>query len=143
MTAFDTNILVYAHRAEMAFHAAAKTAIQQCAEGMAPWALLWPCIHEFVAIVTNPRIFKTPTPLDAALRQVRAWMSSPTVVVLGEERGYWDVYERMAAASRVQGAKLHDARIAALVEFHRVGLLLTADRDFSRFPGIRIKNPLV
>lgn len=142
MIAFDTNILVYAHRADNAFHSRARDVVRASAEGSTPWGLLWPCLHEFVAIVTHPRIYKTPTPLAQALRQVRAWLTSPTAVVLGEEHGYWECYERIAAAARIQGAKLHDARIAALAIFHRVGALYTADRDFSRFAELNVNNPL-
>jgi len=141
--AFDTNLLVYAHRAESPFHAQAKELLSAAAEGAEPWALPWPCLHEFLGIVTNPRIFKTPTPLDAALAQVDAWLSSPTVVTLGEEReGYWEVLAHLARKGRIQGAKIHDARVAALALFHGVDELLTADRDFGRFPDLPARNPL-
>jgi len=141
--AFDTNLLVYAHRAESPFHARAKALVVEAAQGTEAWALPWPCLHEFLSIVTNPRIFKTPTPLDVALAQVDAWLSSPTLVTLGEEReGYWEVLAHLARKGRIQGAKVHDARVAALALFHGVDELLTADRDFSRFPDLPTRNPL-
>ncbi|RLB25452.1 MAG: hypothetical protein DRG71_03960 [Deltaproteobacteria bacterium] len=63
--------------------------IKQLAEGSAPWAIPWPCVHEFLAIVTHPRIYQPPTPLSRALEQVEAWLKSPSLVMLSEGEGYW------------------------------------------------------
>jgi toxin-antitoxin system PIN domain toxin len=141
--AFDTNILVYAHRSDSPFHAPAAKLVRAAAEGGEPWALLWPCLHEFVGVVTHPRIFKHPTPIADALAQVSDWLSSPTVVTLGEVEDYWQVLSRLAKSARVQGPKIHDARIAALATFHAVDELWSADRDFNRFPSLKVRNPLV
>jgi hypothetical protein len=142
MIALDTNILVYAHRRDSVFHSRAAGCVRELAEGRESWAIPWPCIHEFLAIVTNPRIFKTPTPAAAALAQVEAWMGSPTLRLLGEDEGYWPVLAELLRSSRVHAAKVHDARIAALAAFHGVRELLSADRDFSRFSELRARNPL-
>lgn len=63
MIALDTNVLVYAHLTDSPFHESALAAVTQLAEGNAPWSIPWPCIHEFFAIVTHPRIYNPPTPL--------------------------------------------------------------------------------
>lgn len=143
MIAFDTNLLVYAHRSDSPFHSSAAALVRDAAEGVEPWALLWPCLHEFVGVVTHPRIFKHPTPTAHALSQVDDWLSSPTVVVLGEVDGYWQTLSRLARSGHIQGAKIHDARIAALAMFHAVDELWSADRDFNRFPALKVRNPLV
>jgi predicted nucleic acid-binding protein len=96
-----------------------------------------------LAIVTHPRIFKTPTPLPLALGRLDAWFESPSLVVLSENDGYFEVFRDLVASSRVAGARVHDARIAALCRNHAVRELWTADRDFSRFPGLKIRNPLM
>lgn len=57
MIAVDTNILVYAHREDASFHEEAYLRVQQLAEGRSAWAIPWPCLHEFLAVVTHPRIF--------------------------------------------------------------------------------------
>ena len=74
MIAVDTNILVYAHREDSPFHEAAFERVAELAEGPAVWAIPWPCLHEFLAIVTHPRIYAPPTPLAQALDQVDAWL---------------------------------------------------------------------
>jgi toxin-antitoxin system PIN domain toxin len=140
--AVDTNILVYAHRKDSSFHARAAACVQSWAEGPSAWAIPWPCVHEFLAIVTNPRIFKVPTPLAGAIAQVEAWRQSPTLRLLAEDDGYWSALAGLLASSRVVAAKIHDARIAALALHHGVTELLSADRDFSRMAPLAVRNPL-
>lgn len=143
MIAVDTNLLVYAHREDSPWHAAAYRHLSALAEGRAAWAIPWPCLHEFLAIVTHPRIYNPPTPLPRALDQVSAWLEAPTLTLLSESAGYWDQLRTLADATRVTGAQVHDARIAALCVHHGVQELWTADRDFSRFATLSIRNPLV
>ncbi|MDP2969464.1 MAG: PIN domain-containing protein, partial [Deltaproteobacteria bacterium] len=103
----------------------------------------WPCIHEFLAIVTHPRIYTPPTPLEKALDQVEAWLESPSLVLLSESEDYWQQLRSMLQSGRVSGPQVHDARIAALCQQHGVSELWTIDRDFGRFPGLTVKNPLI
>jgi toxin-antitoxin system PIN domain toxin len=140
--AVDTNLLVYAHREDSTWHEAAYTRLATLAEGRAPWAIPWPCLHEFLAIVTHPRIWTPPTPLSAALDQVDAWLEAPSLVLLSEATGYWAIARNVLHASRVTGPVVHDARVAALCRLHGVRELWTADRDFGRFPDLTVRNPL-
>lgn len=143
MIAVDTNLLVYAHREDSPWHQAAYPRIRALAEGRAAWAIPWPCIHEFLAIVTHPRVYVPPTPLEAALEQIEAWLQSPSLVLLAETEGYWSSLRRTLKGTQVCGPQLHDARIAALCLHHGVQELWTADRDFSRFATLRVRHPLV
>lgn len=142
MTAVDTNILVYAHREEMPLHEAAETCVRRLAESSAVWAIPWPCLHEFLAVVTNSRVFRIPSPMDAAVSQVEAWLGSPSVVLIGETEVHWTVLKQNLTVASVTGGLTHDARIAALCQQHGVSTLYSVDRDFSRFPGLRTVNPL-
>jgi toxin-antitoxin system PIN domain toxin len=141
--AVDTNILVYAHREESPFHDRAARCVAKLAEGPASWAIPWPCLHEFLAIVTHPRICDPPTPLAAALEQVDSWLESPTLVLLTESEQHWSELRTLVLAGRVTGPRVHDARIAALCRQHGVRQLWSADRDFSRFSDLAAINPLV
>jgi toxin-antitoxin system PIN domain toxin len=142
--AVDTNIFVYAHRADSTFFEPARTTLAALASGPAAWAIPWPCLHEFLAVVTHPGIFRTPTPVAAACDQVEAWLESPSVQLLGEDRTiYWPLLKQAVETGRISGPRIHDARIAALCLTHGVAELLTADRDFSRFPDLTTRNPLV
>jgi toxin-antitoxin system PIN domain toxin len=143
MIAVDTNLLVYAHREDSPWHAVALRTLTELAEGPMPWAIPWPCVHEFLAIVTHPRIYRPPTPMVIAIRAVRAWMESPTLRLLGEGPDHLDQLEKLVLVAKVEGPMVHDARIAALCLSHGVRQLWSADRDFSRFPALKLKNPLV
>jgi hypothetical protein len=72
MIAVDTNVLVYAHRSDSQHHDRAVETMRFLAEGTVSWAIPWPCLHEFLAITTHPRIFDPPTKLVRALEQVDA-----------------------------------------------------------------------
>ena len=143
MIAVDTNLLVYAHRRDSPWYERASERIRELAEGNVPWALPWPCVHEFLAIVTHERIFAPPSTLPRATEQVAAWLESPMLVMLAESEGYWDVLHRALEQSKVTGPRVHDARIAALCIHHGVRELWSADRDFNRFTNLRTRNPLV
>jgi toxin-antitoxin system PIN domain toxin len=143
LIAVDTNVLVYAHREDSPWHRAAYACIKGLAQGRGAWASPWPCLHEFLAIVTHPHIYDPPTPLAKALDQVDAWLEAPGLVLLSESGDYWSELRALLASGRVTGGQVHDARIAALCRQHGVAELWSADRDFSRFPGLKVRNPLV
>lgn len=143
MIALDTNILVYAHREDSPWHDAAYSRVAELAEESAPWAIAWPCVHEFLAIVTHPRIYAPPSPLDKAIDQAEAWFESPSLVLLSESEGYWLRLRPMIQTGKASGPQIHDARVAALCLHHGVSELWTADRDFGRFPELTVRNPLV
>ncbi len=82
--AVDTNVLVYARRAESAHHARARRLLTALAEGEQPWAIPWPCVYEFLRVVTHPRIFDPPTDLETALEDLESLFESPSLALLGE-----------------------------------------------------------
>jgi toxin-antitoxin system PIN domain toxin len=143
MIAVDTNLLVYAHREDAPWHDAAYGRIRELAEGRTAWAIPWPCLHEFLAIVTHPRIYAPPTPLAVAVDQVEAWLESPSLTLLAESEIHWPALRTALQEGRVAGPLVHDARVAALCRLHGIRELWSADRDFSRFPGLPLRNPLV
>jgi uncharacterized protein len=142
MLALDTNVLVYAHRREVAEHAQARELVRKLAEGTEPWAIPWPCVYEFFSVVTNPRIWKdaASTPKQG-WAQLAAWLAAPSLRLLTENDALYDVLSELAQRPRVRGPVIHDARIAALCLVHGVEALVSRDRDFALFPELRIANP--
>lgn len=141
MIALDTNILLHARREELAHHAAARTLLRSLAEGVVPWAIPWPCVYEFLRVITHPRVFDPPTDLDVALDDLDSLLASPSLVLLGEGAAHRSHMRRAVAAGRANGNLAHDAHIAALVIEHGASELWTLDRDFARFPGVKARNP--
>jgi len=141
--ALDTNILVYAHRRDSEWHEVAKKSVRLLAEGVENWAIAWPSIHEFLAIVSHERIYSPPSSIEKALDQVLAWLESPNLTLLSEGEGYVEVLGKLIRGAKIIGPRIHDARIAALCLSWNVTELWTADRDFGRFPSLRTRNPLI
>lgn len=143
MIAVDTNILVYAHRADSAHHERAAEVLEGLATGRATWAIPWPCIHEFLAVVTHPRIYQPPSHSELAIEAVQALIDVPTLRLLSETTDHGQILAELLKDGTVRGPKVHDARIAAICLAHGVSRLWSADRDFSWFPDLRVVNPLV
>lgn len=96
-----------------------------------------------MGIVTHPRVFKTPTPLKVSFAAVDAWLAGDNLHLIGEGDGYLAKLREIASAAQLKGPRIHDARIAAICLHHGVSELWSADRDFSAFPQIKLRNPLV
>lgn len=143
MIGVDTNVLVYAHREDSPHHTAALSALRSLAERGRSWGLPWPCVHEFLAIVTHPRIYDPSSATEDALAAAADLLAMPGVVMMAEGPSHFDTLERILTESGATGPKVHDAWIAAICLAHGVDELWSADRDFSYFPELGIRNPLV
>jgi uncharacterized protein len=141
LIALDTNILVYARREEAVHHVPAKRLFLNLANGVRPWAIPWPCIYEFLRVITHPRVFTPPTPLAVALDDLDRLFDAPSLTMLGEGPGHRTHLRRMMEGGAAKGNLAHDAHIAALLREHGVREIWTTDKDFSRFPGIAVRNP--
>lgn len=142
MIALDTNILIYAFRADSPKHEPARRALEALIGSGRHLAIPWPCVHEFVAVTTNPRM-PDPAPTKAALAAIRVLLEAPRVLALAESEHHLELLQELVLTSKVRGPRIHDARIAAICLGHGVGELWTADRDFSDFPSLAVHNPLV
>ena len=141
MRAVDTNVLVYAGRVEPPEHAAAQRVLQDLATGSELWVLPWPCVYEFLRVVTHPRVFYPPTPIMEAWAEVEVLLDSPSAVPIAEGARHREILRDLLHAVPLTGNVLHDAHIAALLIEHGVDEIITADEDFRRFPGLKVTNP--
>lgn len=143
MIAVDTNVLIYAHRRDSGWYEPAAQRVRELAERGAPWAIPWQCVHEFLAVATHPGIFDPPSTPAEVVRQIEIWFESPALVLLNESSGHWRLLRDLVSRGHVRGPRVHDARIVAVCIANGVTELWTADRDFGRFPELRVRNPLV
>ena len=65
------------------------------------------------------------------------------VYCIGELTGYFSLFKEISLKAKISGGEYHDARIAAICIQHEIKVFYSADRDFNRFPKLKIKNPLV
>ena len=143
MVAVDTNMLVYAHRTDTEWHSQALSCLLALAESGDSWGIPWPCVHEFISVVTHPRIFDPPSTPDQAIGAIHAWMQSPGLVLLHEGPGYMAKLARLCRRGQVTGPMVHDARIAAICLNTGVSALWTCDHNFGRFPDLHTVNPML
>ena len=143
MIAIDTNILVYAHRETTPQHQPAERCLERLVAGTDRWALPWPCAHEFFSIVTNPRIYASPTPPAVALDILASLQSSRRCEFIGEGVNHLGILSQLVEQSGYRGPRVHDARVAAVCLAHGVREIWTADRDFAAFAPLKAVNPLI
>lgn len=130
-----------ARRQELEYHEPALELLGSLAEGADPWAIPWPCIYEFLRVVTHPRLFDPPSKMAVLLEDLELLFDSPSLSLLGEGPAHTGHLRRMVEGGGVSGNLVHDSHIAALAVEHGVRELWTLDRDFDRFPGLRTRNP--
>lgn len=141
MRAIDTNVLIFAEITSSPQHQKAKRLLAELAHGSMPWAIPWPCVYEFLRVGTHRRIYQPPMPLELALSDLRNIVASPSLLLLHETENHLEIAEKLMLEAGVSGNLIHDAHIAALCLEHGVSELLTGDRDFRRFEGLRVVNP--
>ena len=141
MRAVDTNVLVHAEIRNSRFHDRARAVLAECAEGAAAWAIPWPCVYEFLRVVTHPKVYHPPVPIEVALGDIRSLLASPSLILLSETPRHSDVLDTVVRSSGVTGNLIHDAHIAALCVEHGVTELITGDRDFHRFKELAVVDP--
>lgn len=141
MIALDTNVLVHAHQREAEFHASARAIVKSLAEGVRPWAVCLHSLVEFYGVVTQSRLWQQASTPIQAFDQISAWRESPTLRVLADDTSMLPTLADLATKGAVRGGKIHDARIASCCIVHGVDTLFTVDRDFSRFPTLKTRNP--
>jgi uncharacterized protein len=134
--AVDTNVLVYAHRAELTRHAVARDRLIALAEVDEPWGIPVFCLGEFVRVITHPRLFSPPYSADEACEAVERVLASPTLQVLLPGPRFWPLFARTVRDGNGVGNLAFDALIAAVCVESGVRVLVTDDRDFHRFPGL-------
>jgi hypothetical protein len=132
-------VLVYAHREELPQHAAARTRLVGLAEGDALWAIPVFCLGEFLRVVTHPRLFDPPYPVEQAIEALGRVLESPSLRVLYPGERYWPLLADAVREARAAGNLVFDAQIVALCREAGVSALLTEDRDFARFGGLVVE----
>ena len=141
MKLLDVNILVAAHREDAEQHQAIRPWLESQLNHPPGVALSDLVLSGFVRVVTHPRIFKTPTPLDQALEFANDLRTRPAVTIVRPGEGHWEIFLKLCRSADARGNLVPDAYHAALaIEF---GLeWITLDRGFARYSGLHWSCPL-
>lgn len=141
MLCVDVNVLVYAHRGETPRHDDYLSWLSSLRNGPELVGVPGVTVAGFLRLVTNPRVFRDPTPLDQALSFARALLGSPSVTRMAEGARHSELFLGLCARAGATGDRVPDAYLASLAIEHSA-TLMTADRGFSRYPGLRWRHPL-
>ncbi|MCO5991776.1 type II toxin-antitoxin system VapC family toxin [Actinoallomurus rhizosphaericola] len=141
MRLVDVNVLVYAHRPDMADHEQYRGWLFEMMDGPEPFAVSDLVLSGFVRVVTNRRIYKDPTPLTTALAAVSTLRNRSNCVPLVPGPRNWAIFTELCEKTGANGNDVADAYHAALAIEHGCEFI-TTDKGFSRFPGLRWRHPL-
>lgn len=142
MILVDVNILLQAINSDAPRHAEARTWWDAQLSDGKPVCLAWATVLGFVRIATNPRIFPRPLTVEETSEYVDLWLSRPCVRLIEPVEGHWERVRDLLAQAGTAGNLTTDAHLAALAVEHGCEVCST-DADFSRFPGLRYRNPLL
>lgn len=141
MMMMDVNVLVYAHRRDAPQHAAYLRWWEQCAASHEAFGVADLVLSGFLRVVTHPRVFSPPTPLEAALRFIEEIRSRPNYIEVKPGPRHWGIFTRLCRTANARGNLIPDAYLAALA-IESGGEWITTDRGYGRFPELRWRRPL-
>jgi toxin-antitoxin system PIN domain toxin len=141
MRLVDVNLLIYAHRREAPEHRASRDWLVEARRAVRPLAIADVVQAGFLRIVTNGRVFRDPTPFNIAVQFLDALMAGPAVRRVAPGERHWDLFLDLCRRGAAKGNLISDAWLAAIA-LEQGATLVTADRDFLRFPGVPLENPL-
>lgn len=141
MTLIDANLLLYAYDTTSGPHKSARAWLEDALSRPEPVQLSWHTILAFLRISTNPRALQNPLSISEAVAIVSEWLERPMVAILAPGERHWGILKDLLTEGQVYGPLVSDAHLAALAVEHGAELK-TTDRDFSRFPALKWRNPL-
>lgn len=141
MILMDVNILVYAHREDTADHPAYRDWVEKEINGGGAYGVSELVLSGFIRVVTHPKVFERPTPLDVALDVVNQIRTQPQAVPIRPGPRHWAIFEKLVRLSEAKGNLVPDAYHAALAMESGCDWI-TTDKGFLRFPGLRARHPL-
>lgn len=140
MLAPDVNVLVDAYREDSPYHGVVGPWLRSTLAKPEPVAVFELVLSGFLRVVTHPRVFAPPAPLEGALSFVDALLDHPRCVVLRPGPGHWEIFVHLAREADARGNLLPDAYLASMV-IESGCTLVTSDRDFARFSTLRWQTP--
>jgi toxin-antitoxin system PIN domain toxin len=136
----DANVCLYAHDSTSPRHEPARRWLVSALGGAEPVRFPWATVLAFIRLTTNPRVYERPLSVGEAAAAVDAWLSSPAGGTVEPTERHWPILKEILEDADATGPLVADAHVAALALEHGA-TLATTDRDFRRFPGLRLLDP--
>jgi toxin-antitoxin system PIN domain toxin len=136
----DANVLLYAVNTASIHHETARAWLEDTLTGAEAVGLAWAALLAFIRIGTNPSILPDPMTVDEATGQVERWMSAPAAIVVHPTARHAALVRGLLRETGTAGNLVTDAHLAALALEHGADIV-SYDRDFARFSGVRHRLP--
>ena len=137
----DVNLLIYAYNDGAPYHDAARRWWEGLINGSERVGMPWVVLPGFVRLMTHPKALTAPISTSQALDYARVWFQYPHVTPVNPGAGHLTHLQRNLNAAGVGANLVTDAHVAALAMEYQAEVH-SNDTDFSRFPGLRWRNPL-
>ena len=138
----DVNILVYAHREDVDNHDKFRHWLESVVNSNIDYGYSELVLSGFLRIVTHPKVFENPTPLEEALKFVKQIKSQQNAIKIVPKERHWSIFEDLMRATKATGTFIPDAYHAALA-IESGCQWVTTDKGFKKFKGLKTKYPLV
>jgi toxin-antitoxin system PIN domain toxin len=136
----DANLLLWAHHRQFRQHEPARDWLASTLSATPVVGIPWPSVLAFLRISTHPRALERPLELATAWDTARGWIERSNVRTPAPTDAHPELLAEMLIAGRATADHTTDAHLAALaIEWGLV--LVSADRDFARYPGLRWHDP--
>ena len=142
MIGVDTNLLIYAHRAALPEHRAARRAIERASRDAGGWGFALPCVAEFWSVVTHPASLGRPSTGEQARAFLRALVTNGGAKLWMPGEEFSSRLTQLAADLGLQGPRIFDLQIALTAFDNGATEIWTHDRNFASFPGLPVHDPL-
>lgn len=139
--AVDVNVLLYASDSASDCHSLAAAFLRSVIAGTEICYIPWPTVLSYLRMATHPRIFATPLSPREAQQNIGRLLNCAHIRCIAETDDFWQTYQQIADTIPARGNLVPDLHLAALLKLHGIRTLYTRDRDFARFPFLRVINP--
>jgi hypothetical protein len=136
----DANVLLYAVNTDAAHHEAARAWLDGALSGDEVVAFDWVVLLAFLRLSTRAGVFPRPLSVEQAAGVVERWLARPNARLLEPSGSHLSLLAGLLERSGTAGNLVNDAHLAALALGHGAGLV-SFDRDFGRFAGLRWSEP--
>lgn len=141
MVLLDVNVLVYAHREDSPHHRQYLAWLETLINSDHAYGLTDLVLSGFLRVVTHPHVFNPPSNMAKALSFAKELRDQPNCTLINPGPRHWEIFCRLCKTAEIKGNLVPDAFLAAIA-IESGSEFVTADRDYHRFPGLRVRHPL-
>lgn len=136
----DASVVIYATNEDALQHRRRREWIESALRGAEPVGFARVVLLPFLRVATSSAILPAALTVAEATDQLTSWLTAPAALTVEPTSRQADVLAGLLIESGTAGNRVNDAHLAALAVEH-AATIVTFDRDFGRFAGVRSRAP--